>query len=115
MFAVDEAPDYRIEYDKDSQKIETFDTPNKKGIYVTVRFRLFLEDGMVPSPNDVIVVEEEGEKVWRQKVTTMLEQPMTAILALDVSASMGFYNKIGEAKSAAGSSWTCSASAPTSV
>ena len=102
VYALDTPSDYRIEFDKSSQKVESLDTKDKKGIYVTVRFRLFVEDGVTPSPKDEIVVLEEGKEVWRQPVTKVLQQELTTVLALDVSASMGFNNKIGEAKTAAG-------------
>jgi VWFA-related protein len=98
-------PAYKIEYDG-NVVYKTHDGH----LHGTVRYRLSNPDGVKVSEDDEIVIYEDGIEVKRfpmpiTKVKVPVEvkkEDVTTVLALDVSASMGFNNKIGEAKKAAG-------------
>jgi len=89
---------YRIEFAKGSEQVKTYDEPDKKGMYVTVRFKLIRPEGVKPSGKDEIVIREEGQVVQRIRIG---DEQLTTMLVLDVSGGMAYNDKIGEAKKAA--------------
>jgi VWFA-related protein len=79
-------------------------------LYGKVRYRLTNPHGVKVSEGDRIVIYEDNLEVARLPVPTekvkikveVKKEDLTTVLALDVSASMSFNNKIREAKKAAG-------------
>jgi VWFA-related protein len=100
---------YQIDYDG-NVKIRSYDGPKGPGIYYTVRYRLSNPNNVKVSEDDKIVIYEDGIEVDRFPIPTtkvkipveVKKEDLTTVLALDVSASMAFSDKIGEAKQAAG-------------
>jgi VWFA-related protein len=102
VLAQGNAGGYKIDVEKDVG-IKSYDGPEGLGLYVTVRYRLSNPNNIKVSEDDRIVIYDEGKRVKELplRVTKVKGEDLTTVLALDVSASMGFNNKIGEAKTAA--------------
>src|SRR5262245_54052253 len=106
-------PAYRIEKEqvqKEGQFQDRFlvvRRPNKDGqdtLYVSVQFLIRHPDGRpaydVP-PNEIIV-REDGQVVNNVEIHTPTGlEPLTVVLAIDISGSMAEHGKIDEAKRAA--------------
>ncbi len=96
--------DYEVVIDQKSLVSAMRERDGKMGRYVSLQFqirRLKDREVVVNIPRELIVVREDGEKVKELEVFQPNNQPLTVMLAMDVSGSMARGNKMDEAKRAA--------------
>ncbi len=99
---------YSIDIDQGNVfRVSREDETGHKALFVTVQFQIHkLEADGKKGPittevsEEFIVVKENGRVVDKRKITQPLTQPLTTVLALDISGSMKFDNKMEQAKGA---------------
>ena len=100
---------YSIDIDQDNVfRVSREDETGRKALFVTVQFQIHKLDAdgkkgplTTEVPEEFIVVKENGRVVDKRKITQPKTQLLTTVLALDISGSMKFDNKMEQAKGAA--------------
>ncbi len=73
----------------------------KSGLFVTIQVAVEHKKDAAGGDKDMLVVKEDGQEVARQPLLQLKAEPLTTVLAMDVSGSMASHDKIGQARKAA--------------
>jgi len=100
-------PAYKILIDKDENGKERvvsgfLEEENRKGLYITVQFRVVHPSNEVATDvtKDEIVIKEDGQRVTDLEISAPRTQNLITVLAMDVSGSMKSHGKIEQARKA---------------
>lgn len=95
---------YRVELDQQRAHVATRDRQGKPALYITVQFKITQSNGQLATDvaKDEIVVEEDGRRITELEIfQPRAVDPLSVMLALDISGSMASQGKMNAAKRSA--------------
>jgi VWFA-related protein len=95
---------YHVELDQQRAHVSTRDRQGRPSLYLTVQFKITQANGQLATDvaKDEIIVEEDGRRITELEIhQPKAVDPLSVVLALDISGSMANQGKMAAAKQSA--------------